>query len=39
MKEKPTIIDGRRINHHEAEKLGFIHYGAGFNKPSAEETG
>lgn len=39
MKEKPAIIDGRRIiNPYEAEKLGFIYYGVGFNKPSAEEA-
>jgi len=31
MNDKPAVIDGRRIvNHHEAEKLGFIYYGVGF---------
>jgi hypothetical protein len=40
MNNKPVVIDGRRIiNPHEAEKLGFIYSGAGFNKPNAEETG
>jgi UDP-N-acetyl-D-mannosaminuronic acid dehydrogenase len=31
MNDNPAIIDGRRrVNPHEAEKLGFIYYGVGF---------
>jgi len=37
MNDKPAIVDGRRIvNPNEAEKLGFIYYGTGFNKRSSE---
>jgi hypothetical protein len=36
MKDKPVIIDGKRtINHFEAEKMGFIYFGVGYQKVSS----
>jgi len=35
---KTAIVDGRIINHHEAEKLGFTYYGVGFGKISIKQS-